>query len=168
MYRTYWGLKTPPFSTTLDASRYFQSRTYEEALARLQFLVDAGRRVGLLLAPAGCGKSLLLEVLARQLRRVGRRISTLSLLGVDVHELLWTLAADWGQSPEPTDGEFALWRVVSDALIAHRLERLQTLILLDDVDEATPEVLSAVARIAQNEPAADAQLTMVLSSETAA
>jgi type II secretory pathway predicted ATPase ExeA len=167
MYQAYWGLQTPPFSTALDVRSFYPSQTYNEALARLQFLVDAGRRAGLLLGPPGCGKSLLLEVLAGQLRRVGRSVSKLSLLGVDVHELLWTLAADWGQSPEATASEFALWRVVGDTLESHRFQHIDTVILLDDADEATPEVLSAVARLAQSEPTAVARLTLVLASSTA-
>lgn len=177
MYQAYWGLKTTPFSTALDVRRFYQSQTYNEALARLQFLVDAGRRAGLLLGPPGCGKSLLLEVLAGQLRRVGRRVTKLSLLGVDVHELLWTLATDWGQSPDTTRpdttspdttiADFGLWRIVGDTLESHRLQHLDTVILLDDVDEATPEVLSAIARLAQSEPTADARLTLVLASSTA-
>jgi len=166
MYQAFWGLQTPPFSTTQDVRRFYQSQTYDEALARLQYLVHAGRRVGLLLGPSGCGKSLLLEVLAGQLRRVGRCVTKLSLLGVDVRELLWSLAADWGQSPEPTIAEFELWRMVSDAIAAHRFQHVDTVILLDDVDEATPEALSAVARLAQNEPTAQARLTLVLASAT--
>jgi len=62
MYQTHWGLQESPFRGCLDPKSFYQSPTHEEALARLHFLVEHGRRLGLLTGPSGSGKSLLLEV----------------------------------------------------------------------------------------------------------
>ena len=64
MYQAHWGLQESPFRGLLDPKFFYQSPTHEEALARLQFLVDQQRRLGLLVGPPGSGKSLLLEVFA--------------------------------------------------------------------------------------------------------
>ena len=73
MYQSHWGLRESPFRNCLDPQSFYQSPTHEEALARLHFLVEQHRRLGLLLGPAGSGKSLLLEVFAAATRRRGRR-----------------------------------------------------------------------------------------------
>ena len=73
MYASHWGLQESPFRNYTNPQRFYQSPTHEEALARLHFLVEEHRRLGLLLGPGGSGKSFLLEVFAAQLRRGGRR-----------------------------------------------------------------------------------------------
>ena len=75
MYPSHWGLQASPFRGCLDARSFYQSPTHDEALARLFFLVEQRRRLGLLMGPAGSGKSLLLEVLAQQLRRAGHAVA---------------------------------------------------------------------------------------------
>ena len=70
MYQSHWGLRQSPFRSCLDPQSFYQSPTHDEALARLHFLVDEHRRLGLLMGPAGSGKSLLSwRSFARQLRR---------------------------------------------------------------------------------------------------
>ena len=71
MYQSHWGLRESPFHEGHDPQAFYQSPTHEEALARLHFLVEQRRRLGLLLGPEGSGKSLLLELLAADLRRHG-------------------------------------------------------------------------------------------------
>jgi hypothetical protein len=81
MYQAYWGLASSPFRGHLDPRAFHQGPTQEEALARLHFLVDEQRTVGLLLGEAGSGKSLLLEVFAQQLGAARRERAVVSLLG---------------------------------------------------------------------------------------
>ena len=80
MYPTRWGLSETPFATRLDPRFFHPSPTHEEALARLHFLVDDGRRLGLLSGSRGSGKSLLLQVFARQIRRVGLPLARLNMV----------------------------------------------------------------------------------------
>ena len=96
MYQSYWGLGQAPFRGNLDPRFFHQGPTHEEALARLQFLVEEHRTLGLLLGEAGTGKSLILEILARSLGRVGRQSAKLSLAGLDPHGFLWQLAGQLG------------------------------------------------------------------------
>ena len=96
MYQAYWGLREPPFRGNLDPKSFYQSPTHEEALARLNFLVEQHHRLGLLIGPGGSGKSLLFEVFAQQLRRQGRSVAKLSLLDVEPAEMLSLLADRMG------------------------------------------------------------------------
>ena len=112
MYPSHWGLRESPFRNCLDPRLFYQSPTHDEALARLHFLVEQHRRVGLLLGPDGSGKSFLLEVFAEQLRRSGRPAAKVSLLAIEPAELLWLVALELGLNPEPVQSMTALWRMV--------------------------------------------------------
>ena len=162
MYQAHWGLQESPFRGRLDPKFFYQSPTHEEALARLHFLSDQQRRLGLLVGPAGSGKSMLLEVFAQQLERTGRPVAKLSLLGVEPAEMLWLLAAGWGLSLNPTQSLAALWRAVTDRLTEFRYQRLAAVALLDDADQADPQVLQHVTRLARFDPSPETRLTLVL------
>jgi general secretion pathway protein A len=159
MSQTHWGSQESPFRGLLGPKFFYQSPTHEEALARLQFLVQGRHRLGLLVGPAGSGKSLLLEVFAKQLRGP---VAKLSLLGVEPAEMLWRLATGWGVSLEPTQSLAALWRAVSDRLTEYRYQQLNAVVLLDDVDQAEPQVLQHVTRLVRFDPSLETRLTLVL------
>ena len=161
MYQTHWGLHELPFEALPDPKRFHPSPTHDEALARLQFLVQQRRRLGLLLGPSGSGKSLLLEVLASQLRQAARPVAKLSLLGVEPGEMLSLVAAGWGVSLEPTATLATMWRSVADRLAEYRYQQLEAVVLLDDADQADRDVLQHVTRLVRFD-ASDTRLTVVL------
>lgn len=166
MVYSHWGLRESPFVTGIDPRAFYQSTSHDEALARLHFLVDQPRRVGLLLGDPGVGKSLLLEVFARQKRSATRQVATLSLLGMTPIDFLWQLTVRLGRDLAPSESMFHLWRSVSDQLIENRYQHMSTVLLLDDADEAETEVLLQVARVAQIDPSPAARLTIVLAAQS--
>jgi type II secretory pathway predicted ATPase ExeA len=162
MYQEHWGLDDTPFKARLDPRFFYESPIHEEALARLHFLVEQGRRLGLLMGGPGSGKSLLLEVFAQAMRKAGSPVANLSLLGLEPPEFLWSLAGALGQSPERDLALPLLWRMVTDRLAEFRYQQLHTVILLDDADRAKPEVLIQIARLAQVDLSPESQLTIVI------
>ena len=52
MYQSHWGLRAMPFNGRVDPKYFFPSPTHEEALARLHFLVENHRRLGIVLGVA--------------------------------------------------------------------------------------------------------------------
>jgi type II secretory pathway predicted ATPase ExeA len=161
-YRTYWGLRESPFRGTLDPHGFYPSPTHDEALARLEFLVEEHRPLGLLMGPAGSGKTLLLEIFARRLRRSGLQLANLNLLGVALQEFLWLVSAELGLNPDRREAAFGLWRMLADRLAENRYQQLGTVLLLDDADEAGPEVLDHVLRLMVLDESASPRLTVVL------
>ncbi len=161
-YRAHWGLTEAPFRGAFDARFFYESPTHEEALARLQFLVEERQRLGLLLGETGTGKSMLLEVFARHLRPNGSQVANISLAGADLREFLWLIAAELGLNPSVRDDVFRLWRGVLDRLTENRYQQLDTVLLFDDAHEASREVLEHVSRLAQVDRAPTARLTVVL------
>jgi general secretion pathway protein A len=163
MYESHWGLTRTPFRTYLDPKAFYQSPTHEEALARLDFLVEDRRRLGLLLGDSGSGKSLLLGVFAEECRRgVGRVAANVSLLGLEPAEMLQAVATGMGLNPGPNEAIAALWQAVTDRILANRYQQLDTVLLLDDVDRAQRNVLAVVARLAQYDLTPESRLTIVL------
>jgi general secretion pathway protein A len=162
MYPSHWGLKIPPFCRGLDPHFFYASPTHEEALARLHYLVENRRRLGWLIGPAGSGKSLLLAVFAEQLRRRGAAVSPMNLFGREVTEILWQTAADWGLNPPPSSAPVVLWRMLEDRLLEHRWQQLDSVMLLDDADSASDQVLTALLRLMQFDESPESRLTIVL------
>jgi len=161
-YQSHWGMRDTPFRACHDPHFFYQSPTHDEALARLQFLVDQRRRLGLLMGPRGSGKSLVLEVFAAKLRRQGVALAAVNLTGVEVGELLWQLNSQLDRAPGRADGPARLWRLLSDRLREFRYQQLPVALLLDDADRASAEVTAQIARLAQWDRWSDLALTIVL------
>jgi general secretion pathway protein A len=164
MYLAYWGLGQSPFRGNLDPRSFHQGPTQEEALARLHFLVEQRRTLGLLLGEPGSGKSLLLQFFARELGVIHRQPAVVSLVGSNRAEFLWLLAGQLGVEILPTASEFSVGRAVEDHILANRFQQISTILLLDDADEARGEVLDEIVRLTQLNQAAEARLTMVLAA----
>ncbi|HUY89296.1 MAG TPA: AAA family ATPase [Pirellulales bacterium] len=166
MYLNYWQLQKRPFGSGATQPPYIPSSTHEEALARLQYLVESRSRLGLLLGAPGSGKSFLLDLLSRQLRRVSASAPCFSLQGLSAHEMLWTLAAMFGLHPDRTAKSFDLWLRINDQVAENRCQGIATVILLDDADVARRETLEEVVRLARGEPGLPNRLTLVLAGRT--
>jgi len=162
MYQTHWGLSKSPFRGGLDPQFFYESPTHEEALARLYFLVEQHRRVGLLMGSSGSGKSLLLELLAEGLYREGKAVAKVDLLGVEPAELLYLLTAGFGVNPDPTDSIARLWRTLTDRLAEYRFEQREAVVLLDDADQAGKGIPEQITRLAQHDASPESRLTIVL------
>lgn len=164
MHQSHWGLEESPFRGSLDPKFFYESPTHEEALARLHFLVENRRRMGLLLGQSGSGKSLLIEVFGREVRSQGSQACVASLLGVDTYELLWTLAVQLGLNPVADTPRFALWRDLKDRLVENRYQQVSTVLMFDDVDQASEEALQTVSRLLQVDPSPESRVTVVMAA----
>ncbi len=164
MYQSHWGLQAQPFGDARRGGAFYQSPTHEEALARLYFLVEQRRRLGLLLGAPGSGKSLLLSVFAHELRQAGGHVAATQLQGLEPVELLWELAVQLGLNPPAPTSVPELWRMLNDRLAEHRFQQWSTVILLDDADQAAPRVLDQVLRLDRQASATGSELTLVLTA----
>ncbi|MCP4193614.1 MAG: AAA family ATPase [Planctomycetaceae bacterium] len=165
MYIDHWALDRSPFAAQLNPEDFFASATHEEALARLQFLIENGRRLGFLLGATGTGKSLLLEVAARQLRQNGCHVVKINLLGLSGSEFVWTLASGLGHLASTDASPVECWRGISDRLAANRYQRITTVVLLDDAEDCEDAVYSAISRLALTEQRPESRITLVLASQ---
>lgn len=163
MYRKHWGL-TPGFlSPHHPRNPIFPSEAREEALARIQYLIDEGHRLGLLAAESGLGKTSLFEQLARERSIQGFPVALVNPLGMDEQELLLKLCTALGNPSDPPASIAQLWQSFSELLWANQQMGWTTLLLVDDAHEADSDVLTALTRIVQSEPSVTARVTTILS-----
>ena len=167
MYHSHWGLRQSPYSDRPDPACFYHSPVHNEALARLHFLVDEHRRLGLLLGGAGAGKSLLCRVFAEQQARAGRPAALIDLVGIDSHELFWQIAAQWGLNPSPQARTFELWRLILDRLSEYRAQQLECVLLCDNADEARPEVREQVLRLVAGDSTPGSRFTAIVTASPA-
>jgi type II secretory pathway predicted ATPase ExeA len=141
---------------------------HEEALARLHFLVENQRRVGLLLGETGSGKSMLLNVFAHQLQKTGHSVTLLNLTGCNTADEFSQMLADaMGIGPRSDFSSFTLWRAVTDRLTERRYQQEHTVFLLDDTHLADASVLNHAVRLTQFCSLHNIGLTLVASTNTA-
>ena len=163
MYQSHWGLREAAFRGTWDNERIRRSSPHREAFARLEFLVDHGWPTGLLIGPSGSGKTCLLDAFAARRRRESRATRS-SLLGIEVQEFYWALAAGLGLAPKRHDGRIELWRHIEDYLAGSVHQQLTTIVLLDDAHRASRAVLEQVVRLINQTATRETRLSIVLAT----
>src|SRR5688572_32971828 len=124
----HWGLERWPFPAAPDAAQFYPTAGHNEALARIGYLVDAGRRLGVLLGNPGVGKSLLQQVAGRQLARAGRVVVLVDRVGMATRELLWQVAAGLGAAPREDADLPRLWRQVADGGWEYRAQQVHSVV----------------------------------------
>jgi type II secretory pathway predicted ATPase ExeA len=165
MNETYWGPASLIPAET-DAA-WFPSAIHEEAFARLEYLVEQQRTLGLLTGPAGTGKSLLLSKLHRHFSRSAHRIARVDLAGLAGDELLWELAAALNLGPAVNESKLSLWRRLNDELTGLRLARRHAAFLVDHAERAQPDCLPVLQRLIQLGTAAAAGMTIIIATRPA-
>jgi general secretion pathway protein A len=166
MYESYWGLRFRPFHPQAGTKSYVPNPAHDEALARLQYLVEGNHRLGLLLGTPGTGKSFVLDLVAEQWRQLGATVAKTSLRARDPRETLWSIASGWGLDVDPHASLFDLWRAIADRLAENRWQQVPIVLLLDDADRASGEVLDHLIRLTQCEATCESRLTVVLAAQS--
>ncbi len=67
MYQEHWKLSSRPFENRVENDFYYPAETHQAALLKLHYAIENRRAAALLCGPGGMGKSLLVEMLRRQL-----------------------------------------------------------------------------------------------------
>ena len=139
---------TAPFDGAVDPASFFYGATQEEALARLEWLLEQRQRCGLVVAAEGLGKSHLAAMAARRLGRLGAEVAILSLRGLPEGEwldmLLGRLPLDPGSRAEPIRSLLKL----ENRLRENTLMERPTVLILDDIDAAPADARDGSAWLA--------------------
>lgn len=164
MFPPSWRLTTNPFATPQSARRFYSGAAQQEALARLRYLVDGGRRFGWLTGAAGLGKTMLLEHFAKEQRRSQRGVALIHAGGLTPGDLAWQLAADLSLSPPTGESTLRLFRRLSDFAATYTLLGQRAVLLIDDADLAGPDVWNFLERLIHVAPTT-AWLTVIVGAD---
>lgn len=159
-----WGLRESPFGTQSEEAWFFEAPGHAEALARLFYLIEERQPGGVLVGPEGVGKSLMLNVLARNVARSRRQVATLDLTALDEPAAVWKLASELRLAPKAAAGLASWWRAVEDFLCGAGYSRLQTVILLDHLDQADTGCARFIERLSGMSRKSRGQTTIISAS----
>jgi general secretion pathway protein A len=163
----HWGLESWPFRTSPGVGQFYPTAGRNEALARIEYLVDGRRRLGALLGESGVGKSLVLRVAEKQLGRQGRAVVVVDAFGATSRDLLWQTACGLGTAPRDDADTPWLWRQISDRVAENRAQQVDTVLLIDGAGHAGPDLVAQFARLARLDATASARWTLILAAEPA-
>ena len=161
----HWGFERWPFPSAATVDQFYPTPGSTEALARIEYLVDGQRPLGVLLGEPGVGKSLILQVVAQKLLRQRSAVVLLSALAVTPREFLWNIAAELGDAPSGDTELPRLWRQITDRVVENRLQGIYTVLVVDDVGQAGPDLVMQLVRLSRLESSSAARWTMVLAAE---
>lgn len=166
MHYQHWGFNRSPF-VGAGQSDFYVTPQHEEALARLNYLIENNRRLGMLMGPHGIGKTSTLHYLQSKLRSQGHQCCVLNMVGLDQESFVWQLGDALGCFPEDDRSLAAIWRDIFDRIQVNRYQHVRTILMFDDVDSAPPRMLDSLLRLIQWKSHAESRFTVILSADVA-
>jgi type II secretory pathway predicted ATPase ExeA len=147
MVRDRWHFAAPPFAGSLEPATFYCGAPQEEALARLEWLVEQRQRCGLVIGDDGVGKSHLATMAMRRLAGLGAEAVLLSVRGLSPGDWLDLLLARLPLDPASRAEPLRPWQKLENRLRENTLMERPTAIIVDDLDHATDDCIAGIARI---------------------
>ncbi len=147
MVRDRWHFTSPPFAGGAEPATFHTGGPQEEALARLEWLVEERQRCALVVGVEGAGKSHLGSMLSRRLGGMGCEVAALSLLGLGEADWLELLLARLPLDPPARGEAIRPWLKLEDRLRENTLMERTTVLVFDDADHAPATVLEGITRL---------------------
>lgn len=127
--QSHYGFTMHPFDRATPKEALCQHRGFQEALTRLRFTIELSH-IAALFADPGCGKTVLLGILAEELMRQGWVVLYFAHSTIGPFGLINVLARKVGLSPRRSTGETAL--ALTDRLLQDERKHL---LVLDEAHE---------------------------------
>lgn len=157
----YWGFRHWPFQRTYASEQFLFSRVNDEAVARLLYLIEESRPLGLLTGPKGTGKTFLLKILQRRALRLGRVVVHCEATGIDDQELIGQIADGCSVSRPQNGSAEQTWIAMRKKLEALALVNQSLLIVIDHLDSGVTNCQQTIVRLLQLAASIGARLTIL-------
>jgi general secretion pathway protein A len=160
MYLAFYGLKEKPFNATPDPRFLYSTPAHREALAQLVYGVRESKGFLVLTGEVGTGKTTLLHTLLRRLDAdTAVAFVTNSTLPFD--EMVAYMLEDFGVVGAG-EGRARRLAALNRFLIERRRNGQNTVLILDEAQNLTPETLEEVRLLSNFETPADKLLQILL------
>jgi|GEM_PF-4001174 len=140
MYEAFFQLKRRPFASTPDPACWFHCERYQAALDELLICAEQGQGIGILVGPAGVGKTLVCE---RLIREIGEPFTSVLLRHATFHSrrsFLQTLLSELAQ-PFDKGAEQELRLALLPVLRGLGQEGRALLLVVDEAHELSEPLL---------------------------
>src|SRR5215472_17846905 len=149
MFRSFSGLRAPPFDDSTNPKIFYLSPEHEEALVRLVYTVRHRKGCGMLTGEYGCGKTTLSRALIQRLEAERYEIGLLtnpSWTAVDfLREALYQLGVE---ARETTKSE--LLHALNDVFFRHYREGRDTVLIVDEAQLIEDDAVFEELRLLMN------------------
>lgn len=133
MYEQYWKLREKPFENDQNTGFFFNSRDHREALVRIIYAIMESKACVILTGEAGCGKTFLLNSLARELTEKRVKVAMVRNPSSDALDLLRQIAQTFGvRNAQSTKSE--LVAALEQYLGYYRERGVRAVLIVDDAD----------------------------------
>ena len=138
----YYGLTEPPFTITPNPRFLFFSGKHREAFNHLLYGIRERKGFVQLTGEVGAGKTTLCRALLEQL---GDNFSTALILNpvLDADQLVKAIAMEFGLEVKGMDRIEVVW-VINDFLLRQMADNRETVLIIDEAQDLTNELLEQV------------------------
>jgi len=142
VYLEYYGLTEPPFTITPNPRFLFFSGKHREAFNHLLYGIRERKGFVQLTGEVGAGKTTLCRALLEQL---GDNFSTALILNpvLDADQLVKAIAMEFGLEVKGMDRIEVVW-VINDFLLRQMADNRETVLIIDEAQDLTNELLEQV------------------------
>jgi len=137
----------PPFAGSLEPEAFYPGSAHEEALARLEWVVEERQRCCLVVGESGMGKSHLAAMAVRRLGGLGAEVAVLSMRGLPSGDWLDLLLERLPLDPLSRAEPLRSWQKLENRLRENTLMERTTALVFDDLDHAPDDALDGVGRL---------------------
>lgn len=170
MYNEYWQLGEKPFENGGGEEFYFASEAHQGALLKLRYAIENRRGGALLAGGSGLGKTMLVQMLRRQLDEDGMRMRHLVFPQMTSRELIAYIAAELGADDPRDGGELsadASVRFIQHQLRKHHDEGIHDVLVIDEAHLLAEEGSLELIRLLLNfEIESEPALSLLLVGQT--
>ena len=159
MYTQFYGLKDLPFRLTPDPKYLFRTESVVEALANLEYGIEAGKGIIVVSGEAGSGKTTTLRAnLMSADHRVLAAYVFNPLLSTD--EFFDTLLNEFNIGPQ--ESKSAMLRALGHLLLSRHMNGLRTVVVVDEAHLLPPNLLEEIRLLSNFETNREKLLQIVL------
>ncbi len=160
----YWSFRHWPFNRCANSDRPFVGAAYDEAFARMMFLIEERRRCGMLTGATGTGKTCLFRHLQSQALRLGRICVRINAAGLDGHEFAWRIADGCHADCDADATPARLWSSLQDCFAALAIVRQPVVTLIDHFDLIEFGCSQSLRRLMQLADLTSVDLTVLIAA----
>jgi general secretion pathway protein A len=165
MYQSFYGLREPPFELTSNPEFLFYTGQHREALSNLEYGLMSAKAITVLIGEAGTGKTTLLRAALESERC--RAVSAIfvhnpTLTRVEFVEMI---ASQFQLGSNAEQSKTSLLNALEPLLRARRTRGQQTVLVVDEAQSLSDELLEEIRLLANIETETEKLLPVVLAGQ---